>query len=118
MAMVKFERSNRSGRSNRGSRSDSPRRNIGGERSSSRDSGRGYGRDKPRLQTTNVICSKCGKDCDVPFKPTSNKPVYCRECFAQKGDGRSKSSSSSIPRREFDVINEKLNKIMKALNIE
>jgi CxxC-x17-CxxC domain-containing protein len=26
-------------------------------------------------------CSDCGKDCEVPFKPTEGKPVYCGECY-------------------------------------
>jgi CxxC-x17-CxxC domain-containing protein len=30
-----------------------------------------------------AVCSACGKQCKVPFKPTSNRPVYCSECFAQ-----------------------------------
>lgn len=29
-----------------------------------------------------AICSKCKKECEVPFKPTEGKPVYCRECYA------------------------------------
>lgn len=29
-------------------------------------------------------CSECGQDCDVPFKPTEGKPVYCRDCYRQK----------------------------------
>ncbi len=28
-----------------------------------------------------AVCSDCGKECEVPFKPTNGKPVYCRECF-------------------------------------
>jgi len=28
-----------------------------------------------------VICSGCGKETQVPFNPTSGRPVYCRECF-------------------------------------
>jgi CxxC-x17-CxxC domain-containing protein len=31
-----------------------------------------------------AVCSECGKECEVPFKPTEGKPVYCRECFAKK----------------------------------
>jgi len=30
-----------------------------------------------------VTCAKCGKEAQVPFKPTSDKPVYCNECFAE-----------------------------------
>ncbi|HIQ49688.1 MAG TPA: DNA-directed RNA polymerase [Nanoarchaeota archaeon] len=28
-----------------------------------------------------AICSDCGKECTVPFKPKEGRPVYCRECF-------------------------------------
>ncbi|MHA2162623.1 MAG: CxxC-x17-CxxC domain-containing protein [Candidatus Thorarchaeota archaeon] len=27
-------------------------------------------------------CSDCGKEAEVPFKPTEGRPVYCRDCFA------------------------------------
>lgn len=29
-------------------------------------------------------CSECKKDCQVPFKPTSGKPIFCRDCYAKK----------------------------------
>ena len=25
-------------------------------------------------------CSKCGKDCEVPFKPDPGRPVDCQDC--------------------------------------
>ncbi|HOZ36171.1 MAG TPA: DNA-directed RNA polymerase [archaeon] len=28
-----------------------------------------------------ATCSKCGKECEVPFKPLEGKPVYCRDCY-------------------------------------
>ena len=28
-----------------------------------------------------AICADCGQECEVPFKPTEGKPVYCRECY-------------------------------------
>lgn len=31
-----------------------------------------------------AVCSECGKECEVPFKPTEGKPVYCKECFAKR----------------------------------
>jgi CxxC-x17-CxxC domain-containing protein len=31
-----------------------------------------------------AVCSECGQECEVPFKPTEGKPVYCRECFKSK----------------------------------
>ncbi len=32
-----------------------------------------------------ATCSTCGKICEVPFRPTGSKPVYCRDCFASNG---------------------------------
>lgn len=29
-------------------------------------------------------CSQCGQDCEVPFKPSGDKPVYCRDCYNKK----------------------------------
>ncbi len=28
-----------------------------------------------------VKCSDCGKDAEVPFKPSGDRPVYCRDCY-------------------------------------
>lgn len=28
-----------------------------------------------------ATCADCGKECEVPFKPTEGRPVYCRECY-------------------------------------
>lgn len=29
-------------------------------------------------------CSECGAECEVPFKPSGDRPVYCKECFKKK----------------------------------
>jgi CxxC-x17-CxxC domain-containing protein len=34
----------------------------------------------PRIETR-TVCSQCGKETSVPFKPTQGRPVYCRDCF-------------------------------------
>ncbi|MBI4058622.1 hypothetical protein HY404_00060 [Candidatus Microgenomates bacterium] len=31
-----------------------------------------------------VKCSNCGKDTQVPFQPSGDRPVYCRDCYMQK----------------------------------
>ena len=31
-----------------------------------------------------AICSECKQECEVPFKPTEGKPVYCKECYANR----------------------------------
>jgi len=33
---------------------------------------------------TRAICSQCGKETTVPFKPTQGRPVFCRECYQQR----------------------------------
>ncbi|HEY4483059.1 MAG TPA: CxxC-x17-CxxC domain-containing protein [Candidatus Paceibacterota bacterium] len=35
-----------------------------------------------------ATCSTCNKDCQVPFRPTGDKPVYCRDCFNKQGGDR------------------------------
>jgi len=32
-------------------------------------------------EMTKTVCSDCGKECEVPFKPTEGRPVYCRDCL-------------------------------------
>lgn len=34
-------------------------------------------------------CTVCGKPCEVPFKPMSGKPIYCKEHFISKDGGQS-----------------------------
>jgi CxxC-x17-CxxC domain-containing protein len=33
---------------------------------------------------TRTMCSACGIETTVPFKPTQGRPVLCRECFQMK----------------------------------
>ncbi|HEV2274390.1 MAG TPA: zinc-ribbon domain containing protein [Acidobacteriaceae bacterium] len=33
---------------------------------------------------TRTVCSECGAETTVPFKPTQGRPVLCRSCFQQK----------------------------------
>ncbi len=50
---------------------------FGGDRGGSRPGG-------PRertFQKFDAICSKCGKPCQVPFRPNGTRPVYCADCF-------------------------------------
>jgi CxxC-x17-CxxC domain-containing protein len=37
----------------------------------------------PKIETR-AICSQCGKETTVPFRPTQGRPILCRECFQQK----------------------------------
>ncbi|MFW9772034.1 MAG: CxxC-x17-CxxC domain-containing protein [Candidatus Heimdallarchaeota archaeon] len=28
-----------------------------------------------------ATCADCGSQCEVPFKPTEGRDVYCRDCY-------------------------------------
>jgi len=48
--------------------------------------GGSYGRSEKQMYP--ATCSNCGRDTEVPFMPTSGRPVLCRDCFnAAKGTG-------------------------------
>lgn len=94
-------------------------RRDSGEKSSGRfgrkDSGKRFGkRDSGKRSRDSemhmVTCDKCKKKCEVPFKPTGDKPVYCSDCFRK--DSKDKSGQLE---KEFAQINEKLDRILKAI---
>jgi CxxC-x17-CxxC domain-containing protein len=35
----------------------------------------------PGRVETSAICSQCGRETTVPFRPTQGRPVFCRTCF-------------------------------------
>lgn len=92
------------------------------------------GRDSARPVMHQAICSECDKECEVPFKPSGDKPVFCRSCFKNKEDtvpresnrrdfgGQSfhkapfGKSSGGITKEQFEILNSKLDRILDALN--
>ena len=52
-------------------------------RNSSKDRNPRYSRDDNRGESTTVTCTDCGIQCQVPFVPRTDKPVYCSDCFRQ-----------------------------------
>ncbi len=56
---------------------------YGGSSSSSYGSGGGYGGgyDRGPREMHDAVCARCGKETQVPFKPTGTRPVYCSDCF-------------------------------------
>ena len=54
-------------------------------RDAGRNSGGGFRREfsGPR-EMHKATCSECGQECEVPFKPTEGKPVFCRDCYRKK----------------------------------
>lgn len=53
------------------------------KKAQTRNNGRG-GYDRPQRQMYAAVCSECGQETTVPFQPTGEKPVYCRDCFQSR----------------------------------
>jgi len=92
-----------------------------GDRGGSRDRG-GFGGDRgdrgrsdfSERQMHKAVCAECGNECEVPFKPTGDKPVYCKNCFG-KDDGGFKPKKTDESKQLFELLNTKLDRIIKAL---
>ena len=83
--------------------------------------GGGRGGDREMFDAT---CSNCGKPCQVPFRPTNGKPVYCSDCFEKmgggnRGDSRRFDDRPRAPQAQggpdLGAINAKLDKILSIL---
>ena len=67
---------------------------------------RGRGGFKPKnrdISMHQAVCSKCGQRCEVPFRPTGDKPIYCNDCFGKirNAQGASSDREGRYPRRDF-----------------
>lgn len=70
----------------------------------------GGGRDFGRREMHRATCAQCGKDCEVPFRPNSDRPVYCSDCFekrrnesggSRQSDGRGYGRPNFEERRSY-----------------
>jgi CxxC-x17-CxxC domain-containing protein len=43
---------------------------------------RGY--DRAPREMFSATCATCGRDAQVPFRPSGAKPVYCSDCFTRQ----------------------------------
>lgn len=48
------------------------------------DRGGGFSRSREDRPMFSATCAECGQDTMVPFEPTGDRPVYCRDCFQGK----------------------------------
>jgi CxxC-x17-CxxC domain-containing protein len=87
--------------------------------------------NRERSEMFSATCANCGKQCEVPFRPTGNKPVLCRECFQnnrgsdfrrseqQKFDrpsyNRDNNQNSPNYQAQFDALNTKMDQILNLL---
>ena len=45
--------------------------------------GRQGSNGRQQRELFDVVCAECGADTKVPFRPSSDRPVYCRDCYEQ-----------------------------------
>ena len=67
-------------------------------------------RDPRERKMYKAVCAECGQDCEVPFVPKGDRPVYCKACYSNI---RKQNSPRNIPTRE-EVATE----IIKTLKID
>ena len=54
-----------------------------------------------------AICADCRKGCEVPFKPSGDRPVYCKECFAKRktaSPSHAQVNPNPVPTRSADPV--------------
>lgn len=98
------------------------KRSFGGDRGRDRGGFRGRDRDS-RPAMHQAVCDGCGNNCEVPFRPTSGKPIYCNDCFRKddnRSSGRFNKSSDRGQNNEkltasIDNLNKKLDQIIGIL---
>ncbi len=51
---------------------------------------------------TRVICAECNKECEIPFRPSGDRPVYCKVCFSKRKTGNSFNANRDNKPKERD----------------
>ena len=46
--------------------------------------GSGGGYERAPREMFSATCTNCGREAQVPFRPTGSKPVYCSDCFTSQ----------------------------------
>jgi len=57
-----------------------------------------------------IICADCKKTSELPFKPSGDRPVYCKECFSKRRSGHAPKTAVVESLKEVPVQN----KVIKA----
>ena len=77
----RYSRDDRGSRYSRDDRGSRYSRDDRGSRYSRDDRGSRHSRDDRREESTTVTCSDCGVECQVPFVPRNDRPLFCSDCF-------------------------------------
>lgn len=77
--------------------------NRDGQRSGGDFNRGGFGGGKPAMHK--AICSECGASCELPFRPTGDRPVFCSECFKKHDSGGERRERPRFENKQmFDAV--------------
>jgi len=79
-APTRCKRCRENRKNNRGERSAGPRHESGRSR-----------------EMHAAVCSECGAETQVPFLPSSGRPIFCRDCFQNRKPARSPGAATRAP---------------------
>jgi len=109
-------------------------KNSGGS-SERRSENRSFGRSEDRPMY-DAVCANCGKTCQIPFRPSQGRDVFCSRCFEKneggfdtrgperrtfdkpsfnRDDSQHRTSDTSNYKAQFDSLNAKMDKILSLL---
>jgi CxxC-x17-CxxC domain-containing protein len=94
------------------------RENLNSRGSSGRDFFKSKDSHNREREMFKVVCDECGKDCEVPFKPSPDKPVYCDECFGKGGNSRKSFENNNSLDKQFELLNSKLDRLIDILTLK
>jgi len=93
----------------RGARHEIPAR-VASMRSTGRGGSRGSGR--PKREMHEAVCTLCGENTKVPFKPTPGKPIRCRDCMDKVKQGKATKEELAKERGAINQMRSKLEESM------
>jgi len=84
--------------------------------------GRGFGGGKRfsggrdgRPAMHQATCSECGASCELPFRPTGDRPVFCSNCFIKGGSTGGRNVGEGEIIEQIKMLSIKLDKILERL---
>ena len=96
----------------------------GGERSFSERNSREFKRervsrdfDRAERQLFKAVCEDCGAPCEVPFRPTAGKPVFCDACFHGSDSVHKPAKAKDDYREHLAALHAKLDHILSILKV-
>jgi CxxC-x17-CxxC domain-containing protein len=104
--------------------------------SENRSDSRSFDRPREDRQMFDAVCSNCGDKCQIPFRPSQGRDVFCSRCFdmqsgseshrperrsfdrptQNRDDNRGRTNDAPNYKAQFEALNAKMDKILSLLN--